>query len=149
MFARAHRSPDPKSSSTLANFPLLDFSRAFKHPHIFPRLLTALFFLSLFPNFIHSMFPSANQQLYTFPCSSLISYSLAIALFYTCAAVARIRVAILPYYKELANFFLCFLLYSSYCMLISYHNRQRLIIFAKIKETNGCNSKSRNYHIIC
>ena len=115
MFARAHRSPDPKSSSTLANFwgwtftELLStptFSRAFKHPHIFPRLLTALFFPSLFPNFIHSMFPSANQELYSFPCSSLISYSLAIALLYTCAAVARIGVAILPYYKELAKVFL-------------------------------------------
>ena len=112
MFARAHRSPDPKSSSTLANFPLLDFSRAFKHPHIFPRLLTALFFLSLFPNFIHSMFPSANQQLYTFPCLSLISYSLAIVLFCTCAAVACIRVATLPYYKyELGKVFFvsCFM----------------------------------------
>ena len=47
--------------SSWQNFLLLGFSRAFELLHIFPRLLTALFFLSLFPNFIHSMFPSANQ----------------------------------------------------------------------------------------
>ena len=120
MFARAHRPPDPTRSSTLEKFPVAGLFPRFWAPPHFPAL-TYCFVLSLSFSQFHPFIGC---------CSTHSSCHFA-----------------LPKVEGRESFL--FLLYSSHYKLISYHNRQRLIIFAKIKETNGCNPKSRNYHIIC
>ena len=149
MFACTHHAPDPTSSSTLAKFPVAGLFPRFWAPPHFPAL-TYCFVLSLSFSQFHPFNVSKRQSIAVY-FSMFVTYQLflsnRIILHLRCSSThSSCQFALLLKARE---FFLCFLLYCSHCMLISYHNRQRLIIFAKIKETNGWNSKSRNYHIIC
>ena len=141
MFARAHRSPDPKSCSTLANFPLLDFSRAFKHPHIFLRFSAPPHFPALLstPTFSRAyllhcsfplFFPISPIQCFQAPINSCILFhvrhlSAIPQQSHYCTLALQQHALESPFCLTIRSSrkFFCFLFYSSHCMLISYHNR--------------------------
>ena len=131
MFARAHRALDPKNSSTLAKFPVAGLFPRFWAPPHFPAL-TYCFVLSLsFSQFQPFNVSSRQSTAVYFPM--FVIYH----LFLSNRIILHLRCSSTPlcFTKNMSSRkIFCFLLYGSHYTLISYHNRQRFIIIAKIKQ---------------